>query len=693
MFKFVFAIILVVLCWAAFIQTPAQSVQSKASTLQNLYDAAQRSQSTGDRHQAGDKYRIFLSNALGELANSHAQTGDYAKAASLFDEALALSPDLPSLLRDYAITALQASDLKRAETLSRTLLNDSPQDAKNLALAHQLLGRTLLKLSLDQEARKELEAAAALDSSFANEYDLAVVCLDLDDEKRAVQIFDKIEASYEDTPALHMQIGRAYGNSDFTSRAVAEFKRVLAEAPRYPGAHYSVAAALLAPGEDEKALKGAEKELQQELAISPNDFLTHAALGKIAAGFHRYLEAEQHLKRAISLNPDSSDAYLYLGQMYFDLNRSAEAEIALRKAIQQTTDPSRNHYQIQKAHFLLGRILVQQHRQDEAHAQMELAHALANKALSKDKSQLAGLLGNNPASADAFGASEEASMPVPAAPRSPDKAAAANQKTFEKQLAPAIADSYNNLGAITASDGYYAVAQRYFERAAVWNPSLDGLDYNLGRAAFMASQFSRAIPPLSRYLRSHPQDSAIRAPLAMSQFMTHDYSGCLQSLKRATDDVTAIPQMQYIYAESLVKTGQASLGTERLKTLEAAHPEIAEVHRAIGEVSELRGDRLISIQEFRKALEINPDDPETRADLGKAELESGETADAIEDFESAVRLAPEEARYHQELADAYERAFRMADAEKERRIYEKLQSSREPTMGVAGQTSEKDRDR
>ena len=52
-------------------------------------------------------YRKFLAAALGELANSHAQIGDYAKALELFDEALTFAPDSPSLARDHATTALK----------------------------------------------------------------------------------------------------------------------------------------------------------------------------------------------------------------------------------------------------------------------------------------------------------------------------------------------------------------------------------------------------------------------------------------------------------------------------------------------------------------------------------------------------------------------------------------------------------
>jgi len=668
----------------------AQGAQADRPSLQGLYDDALRLQKAGSLDQAAKQYHEFLAEAIGELANSHAQIGGYAKASALFDEALALTPDSLSVLRNFAMVALQAGDLKRAETLARALLNDNANDPTGLARAHQILGRTLHRMNRDQDARKELEAAAALDPSFQTEYDLAVVCLDLDDEKCAVRIFDGIEASVKDSPALHMQFGRAYGNSDFTPRAVTEFRKVIAKDPHYPGAHYCVAAALLAAGEDEKTLQEAETELKEELAVSPKDFLTYAALGKIEASYHRYPEAEQYLKHAIQLNPRNPDAFLYLGQMYFDTKRLTEAEPNLRRAIELTTDVSRNHYQIQKAHFLLGRILIQKHREDEAHKEMQIAHAFTDKALSKDKSTLAGMLSDSATSTDPSDAGTDpmasSSTTLPAA----DPAAVSKQKAFEKQLTPAIADGYNNLGAIMATEKNYADALKYFQFAAAWVPSLEGLDLNMGRAAFMAAKFSEAVPLLSRYLRSHPGDSGIRGALAMSQFMTNNSRGCIDALKGAGEAVTSIPQMQYIYAESLVKTGEVSLGKTRLESLESAHPEIAEVHRGLGEVFELQGDRRKAAEELQSAILLNADDPESHYDLGKIDLEIGDATTAIPEIESAIRLQPNVPEYHRELAGAYKLALRPADAEKELQIYGALHTSHEqPASTGIGSTTAK----
>ena len=563
-------------------QPQTRAKQADGSSLQSHYEAAVRFQKAGDLDQAAGEYRSFLANAQGELAAEYAAAGDFARATTLFKAALALKPDSPELRLGYAKTALLMGNPSLAETEAQGFLNDNLGGFEQIAQAHQILGRALLKMNRDQEARAEMQKAVDLDSSFANRYDLAVVCLDQDDEKCASSNFQALEQSYGDTPAIHMQFGLAYGNSDFTPQAIEEFQKAIAEDPRYPEAHYSLAAALLDAGGDPKSGTEAETELKKELTITPHDFLTYAALGKLAAGDHRYADADTYLKRAISLNPHNPDAYLYLGQMYFETNRPIDTEAALRKAIALTKDPSRNRYQIQKAYFLLGRVLMQEHRPKEAHAEMELSRTYANKGLSQDKSQLAGLLNN----AEATGSPVHLSNPtVPASPvpQQLDSTAMNQVSAFDKRLTPAIADSYNNLGVIEGIKKDYATAADYFASAAEWNPSLEGLDLNWGRAAFSASKFAEAIAPLTRYVQSHPQDRSVRAPLGMSQYMTGDYRGCVATLQAVEQQFDAIPQIAFVYADSLAKTGRQSEGIARLVALEKQHPEIADVHRALSE--------------------------------------------------------------------------------------------------------------
>ncbi|HZP04848.1 MAG TPA: tetratricopeptide repeat protein [Terracidiphilus sp.] len=670
-------------CAVAVAQTKADGKAPRDSALREHYGAALSDLRSGKLDQASAEFRAFLANAIGQLATDRAQLGDYAKAAPLFDEALALEPELSSLRLEYAKIALLANDSSHAQSLAEEYLKDHRGNAQELAQAHQILGRTLLKMNKDQDARKELETAVALDPSFENGYDLAVTCLDLDDEKCATQLFGEMLTSLGDTPALHMIFGRAYGNSDFAPRAVTEFKKAIAENPRLPGAHYCLAAALLTIGQDDATLQQAEEALKKELEISPHDSLTYAALGKLAATHSKYPEAEHYLKQAIALDGTNPDAFLYLGQMDYDTNRFDDAEIYLRKAIELTSDPSRNRYQIQKAHFLLGRILVQQHKEAEARAEMQIARTLANKVLSHDKSELAGLLENRAATTGAEEGMPDATPAIEADRKRIDPAALRAMNEFEDRLTPAIADSYNNLGANAASSGDYGNALRYFERAARWNPALDGLDYNWGRAAFMASHFSEAVEPLSRYIRTHPNDAGTRAALAMSDFMTENYRGCLDMLNGVDETVSSIPQMQYIQAESLVKIGQVPDGLAQLESLTVKHPEIVEAHRSLGEAFALQGEKVKAVKELQVAIALNPKDAESHYELGKIERESGNFAGAITELQSAIALDPNDSNAHKELANAYKQTQRTADADKELQLVDALQKAQAPASNAS----------
>jgi tetratricopeptide (TPR) repeat protein len=642
-------------------------------SLRQHYIDAQELQRASKLNEAAEQYRAFLAEALGELAMGYGLVQDYAQAAPLFDEALTLEPESPSLLLAYSQAAL-AGDPAHAKTLATEFLQRYPgADREKLAQAHHVLGRALLKLNQNQDARKELEAAVALDPTFLNGYDLAVACLDLADEKCAAQIFSEMEKSFGDTAEVHMAFGRAYGDSDFQPRAVTEFRRAIEKNPRLPGAHYLLAAVLLATGDDETHVGSAEAELKKELIVSPHDSMTYAALGKIAATHHNYPEAETYLKKAISLGSQSPDAYLYLGQVYFSTNRFSEAETALRQCIQLTTDISLNRYQVQKAHFLLGRILTQKGQQDAAHVEMDISRELANKTLAQDKSNLTGLTDPSgtrdlPATPQEFTAASSLSA-TKADPMTLRKI----ESTKEKIRLP-VADSYNNLGAIAASNNDFPNAVTYFKRAAVWNPSLDGLDYNWGRAAFAGSQFAEAVMPLSRYVKSHPGDTGGRSVLGISQFMIGDFHGCVSTLNSLIGKIDLAPQVEYVYAESMIKTGQIALGTGLLRTLEKSHPEIPDVHRSLGEALNQQGEKERATEEFRTAIQLSPRDADSHFDLGKMQLEGGQMASAVLELEEATRLLPKSEKFHEELANAYTAAHRPADAQHEKETLNLLRS-------------------
>ena len=654
----------------------ASTARTAESPLQQHYDAAEALQAKGDLAQAATEYKLFLAEALHRVANGRAQVGEYSEAVPLFDEALTFTPNNSALEIDYAEAALDAHDLPKAQHLAQELIDSSPKNARDLRMAklHWLLGQVMLGIVDVNGARDQFAAAVAISPTFENQYALAQAYLAMLDESSAAKLFAKMLAQFGDSAQIHMQFGLAYANADFPDEAISEFKKTVARNDRLLDAHYSLGASYLSKSGD-TAFVEAEAEFRKELSFHPDDFYSYYELGHLAMNEHQLPEALGDLTRAGELNPNSDDTFLMLGDLDSQLGRTADAEVALRHAIQVCTDPSRNHYQIRGAHYELGLLLIQEGKTEEGKKEMQAAEDLLLQNRKLDAANLAG--------------KSIVRFPSRKADAITDPAAAAKVKRFEDQVGLVIADSFNNLGAFSAQTEDYASASDYFKQASEWNPGMDGLDYNWGRAAFGARDYRQAAICLSRYMQAHPDDARPRVPLGMSQFMLSDYSSAINTLSPLGAQLDTVPLLAYAYAESLVKTGNTDQGIARLESLEKADPSLAMVPVALGDAFASQKQYQKAEVQLRAALRINPadknaqfdlaltlialdqkgeaqsllkeladqpgtNDPKIFYQLGKLQLDLGNTDIAIISLETAAKLAPDDGAIRLELTKAHD---------------------------------------
>jgi tetratricopeptide (TPR) repeat protein len=554
------------------------------SPMQQHYDAAYRFQSAGNLTQAAVEYKLFLADALHRLANGRANTGEYAQAIPLYDEALKLAPSDSTLQLDYAGAAFDAKDRLKTKALAQSVLdtNHGNAAAPQMAKAHLMLGRAQMEMAQYPEAITQFKAAVAINAEFENTYALGMAYLSLPDKASAAAVFAKIAAGLGDTADVHMEFGRAYGESGYPDEAIQEFKKAIAKNRKLPFAHYSLGAAYLNRSGD-SAFPIAEVEFRKELAIRPDDALSYPQLGRIAMSRHDYQEAEQDLNHAAKLDPANPDNFLLLGRLYTDMKRPADAIVALRKAIAATTDPSRNRYSIQLVHYRLGRLLMQSGDAEGARSEMKISEALLLASKNHDESRM----------------ERKPAMEAPlrqthvAAPVDMDA-----EKTFEYQVSPLMAGSYSNLGLIAAVGKEYAEAVGYFEHAAQWNPALAGLDTNWGKAAFVGRQYAQAVGPLSRGLRAHPEDVQVRSMLGVSQYMSHDYEKALQTFQPMETEAEKIPALAAV------------------------------MHGARGEEYASSGNHQQAVEELRAALQLNPADTGAKHALALSLIALGQKAEA-----------------------------------------------------------------
>jgi tetratricopeptide (TPR) repeat protein len=462
------------------------------------YDAAYRFQSSGDLARADIEHVQFLVAALSHMANFYANTGDYAHAVPLYDEALTLSPSDFGLLMDYAGASLDAHDAKKANSLLRLAGDQDPKSttSQQKAEMYRMRGSASQALGDTKAAIEQFHAAIALDPNIENLCALGNAVLEANGPKAAAAIFAKVVAQFGDTAAVRMRIGRIYALGGFLGQAIEEFERALAKDYKMPGAHYSLGAAYMSNSATD--LSKAEAEFRTELALHPNDTFSHPQLGRIALRRHDYHEAEINFKHAIASNPLDADNFADLGKLYMETQRPSDAEVAFRQAIALTVNPERNNYAIQRTHYKLGQLLLANGNTSEGERELQISDELLAKQDIQYGSKLSGeQVERNPL--------ERTRVATPSE--------TAELKTFAKHTGPLIAASYNNLGVHAAMREEFAKAAGYFQLAAKWNPALSGVDSNWGRAAFAAHECEQAIGPLHRALATHPLDTEIRAML------------------------------------------------------------------------------------------------------------------------------------------------------------------------------------
>ena len=355
----------------------AQSKPDVAAILQGHYDQAQQAQSSGKMEEAAREYRIFVADTLAELAVQRARVNQYRLAVPMFEESLHLAPQSPGLRIEYARAAYANRDLARVWTIANDVLNDYPVTTETTAKAHLMLGRVSLLRGQEQDARRQFEKAVALDPDFEDGYALAVACLALEDKAGATMVFDEMLAGLGDTAEMHMEMGRAYLNSDFQNQAAPEFQKALAIDPQFPGAHYALAVAYLTVDNN---FDKATSELNLELKRAPKDAKSHALLGNIEFQQQQYSESEHELTIATSLDDQDPDAWLYLGRLCERTGRKGDAIQALRKSIAQTKDPSYNRYQVREAHYLLARLLSETGDKAGSKQEFGLRHRFLTRA-------------------------------------------------------------------------------------------------------------------------------------------------------------------------------------------------------------------------------------------------------------------------------------------------------------------------
>ena len=633
-------------------QKPKAQVQDKATdkpqakpkpqdNFQQHFTAARTFQISGDQEHAAAEYTVFLASALRSYAKASYELGELGRATNLFQQALQVSPDDPETQTDYAQMLFQQDNLAEARTLAERVLASNADNAR----ARLVLGQVLFVQKDYKGAREHLEEAVVALPSFDTGYLLGITYIRLGELMRARLVFDDLISGFGDTVRMHMMFGLAYkqGGWEALDNAIGELKKALAKDSRAPKAHYLIALAYM-DRDGDSGFPLAQAELQEELKVNPDDARTHYLLGYIAMKQHDAKTAEAELLRSAQLDPKNPDPLIYLGQIYSDAGRDAEAETMLRKAINLAGGTSSTDYLVGRAHYVLGRLVLKSGKKEEGEKELLASQQTRDRMNRPDAARDSKMKGDP----ELANMSESTAAGKPPAPPAVAPQMAESIHAYLNELKPSIADAYNNLGVIEAGRKNFKIAAEDFRRAGEWSPGLETLDRNQGMASFYAAEYKDAVPALARHLEKNPDDLRARAALSLSLFALQDFRGTLDVLKTMQSEVDGDPGLGYAFAVSLVKAGDYEEGVRRLKAMAESGLNSADVHMMLGSAFADQREYDTALQEYRKAIAIDPNQVQTHYLAGLALIRSGHPKDAVEEFRTALKLDPTHvlAKYH-----------------------------------------------
>lgn len=458
--------------------------------------------------------------------------------------------------------------------------------------------------------------------------------------------------------------------------AEREHRTAIKLSSEYVSAHQSLAYVL---GKLEKHTE-AEKEYKEAIRLNPQSPFAHNLLGYVLVRLGRFEEAEREYKEAIGIKPDYPSAHNNLGYLLAKLGRYEEAEKGYRAAIKAFSD-----YVV--AYVNLGHLFCDWGRFEEAEKECRAALDI-NPGYDEAHITLGYALAN-------LRRYEEAEKEYRTAIR----------------IKPACVKAYTNLGWIFCAQGrneesngkhdeaksFFHKAKTEYRRALQVNPEEEDALVGLGIVLEKLNRDNEAEDCYKKIIAINPKN--VKARTTYGYFLSYRERGkeaieqFIEVIKTNPNDAKANDQLVFLRKQlPFIRTNRAKALMESNKFDEAemeleeamnSNPNNAFVHKTLGVLKEMRGDKAQSglerekpyreaEQEYRRALELKPKYPSARRHLANLLAKLGRYEEAEREYEEGKKITEEYPKNNMDYGIFLSRLGRKEEARRELTVAIKL---------------------
>jgi putative PEP-CTERM system TPR-repeat lipoprotein len=442
---------------------------------------------------------------------------------------------------------------------------------------------------------------------------LADAYAQLGDRSGALQEYLRAADLLPDNVDAQLKAGTFFLLSGRYEEAKARAVAVLSKNPRHLQAQILLANATAGL----KDLDGAIKEIQEAIALDPQEGQVFASLGVFQLAKGNTKEAEAAFKRAVELEPTSVNARLALANFYWASGRKSEGEQGLLEA--HALEPENPVVNRALAVFYL-----MSNRAPEAERYLKVVADTTKDP--RARLSLADYYIAMSRQADATRVLEDLARDASAytAARSRIAAiqyAAGKTADAQKTIDEVLKRKPNDPNALLVK-ARFLVADRKLDEALVRakaaveaNPRSMPAQYLLGKIYAAKNDPDEAIKAYSEVLRLNPRAVPVQLEIARLQLARGDAEMAVQFADQAVRAQPENPVTHLALARMLAARGDLALAESELRPLVDRYPESAAVAAQMGTLLMFKKDEQGARQSFERALELDPNSYEALVGL------------------------------------------------------------------------------
>jgi tetratricopeptide (TPR) repeat protein len=644
---------------------------------------------SGKRYEASGKYKeaaIQFGNALKvdknfapayyELAKTDLQTGSTQSAYQALMRTVDLDPSNVDARITLGNLLLAGRATPRAEDQAKAVLAINPNNAE----AYALLAGVAQRKGDNAGARTDMQRAIAIDPN-RSAFHSGMAILEAGtpaDEADAEQELRKAASLDPKSPTPHLLLAAFLEKKNDMPGAEQQFLQAIAATPKNLQARVSLAGLYLHVGDKNKA--------EQTLLQAVQNDTTNEQASQILLEFYgktgQLDRAEQVFADLSSKNPKSFGLKMTYSRILFDKKDYAKS----KTVADQLTKTDSGNPQVQSLDALLllntGKIddalaLLKKAVKDSPNsAQMQLllgrvAVAKGDLATAETSYRAASTLspGNLEAAnglADVAVKRNDVGMLSEVADKTiqvhPDYSQAylwrgtaeATRKEYDKAEAdfqlvlkanPDNPAGYIELAQLRLAQGHIPDGIAMLEKAMDKDPnSSHALGMLAGYMLAAKQPPAKVIARVQTQIAKEPQNGDFYAELAYLQLKTNDVKSSVDNARKAMQMNPANPLGAEIYTQAEADLGDLDGALAVWQGYVNSHPNDAHAVEVRGALEEAKGDDEKAMADFKKALEIDPNNAVAANDLAYIMVENGDNVDvALTLAQTARRLLPNSA--------------------------------------------------